>query len=193
MWRTTPNPNHNTNLTTILPQFGGKIGGKLGLFNPNFHKLTPTTQHQPNFWAKMTRNWGYPQLGPNFLHIPGPNSMKYPRNRELQALMNRPTIFNHRKVWPPFIQSITLLTLLYWLVLQSSLGTNQYAILKRVLQPTVKSYYDTSFMMAPTAITNAKVKIPVWFTLFLMNYVKYKSNFLDVKIPVGKLPDSSVV
>ena len=71
MWRTTPNPNHNTNLTTILPQFGGKIGGKLGLFNPNFHKLTPTTQHQPNFWAKMTRNWGYPQLGPNFLHIPG--------------------------------------------------------------------------------------------------------------------------
>ena len=71
MWRTTPNPNHNTNLTTILPQFGGKIGGKLGLFNPNFHKLTPTTQHQPNFWTKMTRNWGYPQLGPNFLHIPG--------------------------------------------------------------------------------------------------------------------------
>ena len=70
MWKTTPNPNHNTNFTPILPQFVGEIGVKLGLFDPNFGKLTPTTQHQPNFGAKMTRNWGYPQLGPNFLHIP---------------------------------------------------------------------------------------------------------------------------
>ena len=48
----------------------GEIGVKLGLFDPNFGKLTPTTQHQPNFGAKITRNWGYPQSGPNFLHIP---------------------------------------------------------------------------------------------------------------------------
>ena len=38
----------------------------------NFEKLTPTTHSQPNFWANMTRNWGYPQLGLNFLLTPVP-------------------------------------------------------------------------------------------------------------------------
>ena len=41
-----------TTTTPILPQFGGEIGVKLGYFAPNFGKLTPTIQHQPNFWQK---------------------------------------------------------------------------------------------------------------------------------------------
>ena len=72
-----PNPNHSPiflematptpTSTTIFFNFATPTPTLTTIFE-NFQ---PPTQPQPNFWPKMTRNWGYPQLGPNFLHIPG--------------------------------------------------------------------------------------------------------------------------
>ena len=74
-----PNPNHSPiflematptpTSTTIFFNFATPTPTLTTIFE-NFQ---PPTQPQPNFWPKMTRNWGYPQLGPNFPHIPGRN------------------------------------------------------------------------------------------------------------------------
>ena len=70
-----PNPNHSPiflematptpTSTTIFFNFATPTP----TLTPIFENFKPPTQPQPNFWPKMTRNWGYPQLGPNFLLI----------------------------------------------------------------------------------------------------------------------------
>ena len=52
----------------------------------------------------MTRNWGYPQLGPNFLHIPDPNTQTRPARHREHFKVNKARTESYRMSAVPYMQ-----------------------------------------------------------------------------------------